>query len=629
MRSLILAICLVLLALSSRADHVAGGEISYQYLQKEGTRYQYRVTIRLYRDCSSLEPFENGAELHISNLSYYDKIIVPRQQTDLLAYTSLPFCAVNTPAGCYEVTTYETTITLPYSTEGYYLFYTGCCRNKPPVNVLTDGANAGSEDHNGVLVPGQGFTFRAFIPPHQTTEINSSPAPLQDSVISVCAGKPFRYRFRHQDEDGDSLSYSFCGSLGIMKNTLPFFTDANYAAGFSATAPFGGAGAVTIDAATGVLSGAPSRTGFYTLTLCIAEYRQGRQINTHRREQQVHVYQCELQPPNDIMNCESNLALFTNSNNPENRYSWDFGVPETGSDTSSRLFPLYHYPRDGAFTVTLRATNPVSGCSDTVQSSVKISRGLQADFTWNDPICHGEQLVLHDLSTTAVGNIKSYQWENANDRTLIGNTPSLTYPYSVPDHVIYPLSIRLTVTTDSGCKKSILKVVEIQPKPRAYAGPDTVLALNQSYRMQGSGTGNLLWSPATGLSNPQLANPVLTGTSHEVYVLRAGIAQCVAYDTVVIKYLNGPDIYIPTAFTPNGDGRNDVFHFLPVSVQVHQFFIYNRWGKPLYTSTDYRKGWDGTHHGRPQPPGTYVFLAEATDSNGKKFIKKGILQLIR
>lgn len=629
MRRILFAAFYICLSLYARADHVAGGEISYQFMQKDGSRYQYRVTLRLYRDCSSLEPLEESALLQVSNLSFYSKTPVPLQQTIRLPYTTLPSCAVNSPSGCFEVSIYETTLILPSSTEGYYLFYAGCCRNKTPVNILTDGANAGSEDHNGVIVPGQGFTFRAFIPPHNLTEINSSPTLLQDSIISICAGKPTRYRFPYEDADGDSLAYSFCGSLGLMKNTLPFFTDANYAPGFSGTAPMGGSPLVVLDPRSGTITGTPTRPGFYTITLCIEEFRQGRHINTHRREQQVHVYQCDLQPPKDILNCESNLALFTNTNNTENHYSWDFGVPGIGSDTSSRLFPLYHYPQDGVFTVTLRATNPALGCSDSTHASVKIARGLAADFTWNDPICHGEELVLQDKSSTPFGQIKSYHWENINEQKTIGNTPSLTYNYSVPDNVVFPLSIQLTVTNDSGCKKSILKVVEIQPRPSVHAGPDTVLARNQPYQMQGSGTGSLLWSPVTGLNNPLLPNPTLTGNRDEVYVLKAGIDECAAYDTVVIRYFDSPDIFIPTAFSPNGDGLNDILHFLPVSMQVRRFYIYNRWGEALHTSTDYRKGWDGTHKGRPQPPGTYLWLVEATDSNGLKITKKGTLQLIR
>ena len=142
------------------------------------------------------------------------------------------------------------------------------------------------------------------------------------------------------------------------------------------------------------------------------------------------------------------------------------------------------------------------------------------------------------------------------------------------------------------CKKSILKVVEIQPRPSVHAGPDTVLARNQPYQMQGSGTGSLLWSPVTGLNNPLLPNPTLTGNRDEVYVLKAGIDECAAYDTVVIRYFDSPDIFIPTAFSPNGDGLNDILHFLPVSMQVRRFYIYNRWGEALHTSTDYRKGWE-------------------------------------
>ena len=629
MRNIVFSLVFLLSGLISYADHIAGGEVSYQFLSKDGTTYGYRVTVRMYRDCSSLEPLEDMGTLYISNLSYFEKIAIPRREVQPLPYTFLPYCVVNQPSGCYEVAIYETDIALNYSTEGYYLYFTGCCRNKTPVNILTDGASLGSEDHNGVLVPGQGYTFRGFIPPH-SIETNTSPQLASDSVLSLCVNKPFQYRFKYTDPDSDSIFYSLCSSLGIQKNTLSFFTDANYAPGFSGTTPVSGAPGISINPVTGVISGTPNRAGFYTLTICIGEYRAGKLLTVHRREQQIQVYQCQLQPPKDIFNCESPLALYTNTNNTDNHYSWDFGVPELASDTSSRLFPVYNYPRDGAFTVTLKALNPVSGCTDSVTSSVKVQRGLKADFTWNDPVCNGEELRLQSTSATPLGNIVDYRWELVNDRTLIGTTPNFTYQYTAPNNAVFPLSIQLTVTTDSGCRKSLLKVVEIYPVPQAFAGPDTILALNQPYTMQGSGAGNYTWTPPTDLSNPFVANPVLTGNRDQTYVLKVGANdRCVDFDTVHIRYLAGPDIYVPTAFTPNGDGTNDVFRFTPVSMQVHRFSIFNRWGEVLYSSTDYRKGWDGTKTNKPQPPGTYLWVAETTTANGERMIKKGILQLIR
>jgi gliding motility-associated-like protein len=630
MRIIAISLFFLLSVLSAHADHIAGGEISYRFLSKDGTNYAYRVTIRFYRDCSSLEPLEPAAVLQVSNRSFYEKIDIQQRSKGPLSYTYLPYCTVNRPSGCYEIAIYEGDITVKYSTEGYYLFVTGCCRNKTPVNILTDEASLGAEDHNGVPVPGQGYTLQAFIPPHNTTEFNTSPQPVTDSVLSICESRPFQYRFAHEDPDGDSLVYALCGSLGIMKNTLPFFTDANYASGFSGTTQVGGVPALSINPKTGLIAGTPNRTGFYTLTICIGEYRAGKIISNHRKELQIEVYQCKLQPPKDITNCESPLALFTNTNNTDNHYSWDFGVPELSSDTSSRLFPFYNYPRDGDFTVTLKAFNPATGCGDTVRSSVRILRGLVADFTWNGPICNGEDIRLQSNASTPAGNIVDYKWELVNDRKLIGTTPALTFSYPAPNTAVFPLSVQLTVTTDSGCKKSMLKVIEIHPYPQAYAGPDTVLAFNQPYTMQGSGAGAYTWSPATGLSNPNIANPVLTGNRDQTYVLKVGANdRCVDYDTVTIRYFAGPEVYVPTAFTPNGDGINDIFHFTPVSMQVRSFSIFNRWGEVLYSSTDYRRGWDGTKNNKPQPQGTYLWVAEAINSNGERVIKKGLAQLIR
>ncbi|MFM7222842.1 MAG: T9SS type B sorting domain-containing protein, partial [Bacteroidota bacterium] len=88
--------------------------------------------------------------------------------------------------------------------------------------------------------------------------------------------------------------------------------------------------------------------------------------------------------------------------------------------------------------------------------------------------------------------------------------------------------------------------------------------------------------------------------------------------------------YIPDAFTPNGDGINDVIRpVAPGIVRLKWFKIYNRWGNLLYESSDLKQGWNGTYRGQQQPPETYIWLIEGVDTNGKNIKKTGMLSLIR
>lgn len=93
---------------------------------------------------------------------------------------------------------------------------------------------------------------------------------------------------------------------------------------------------------------------------------------------------------------------------------------------------------------------------------------------------------------------------------------------------------------------------------------------------------------------------------------------------------NGPDLYVPSAFTPNGDGRNDIIRPVGVGIaQLQHFRVFNRWGQLLFATSQFGKGWDGSYSGVQQPAGTYVFEAIGTDQLGNRIYKKGTLVLIR
>ncbi len=88
---------------------------------------------------------------------------------------------------------------------------------------------------------------------------------------------------------------------------------------------------------------------------------------------------------------------------------------------------------------------------------------------------------------------------------------------------------------------------------------------------------------------------------------------------------------MPNAFTPNADGENDVFR-VPYSMaeEVTKFSVYNRWGELIFSTTNLNEGWDGTFGGKPQSPGTYVWMIEYKDLlSNKSATAKGTVILIR
>ena len=110
------------------------------------------------------------------------------------------------------------------------------------------------------------------------------------------------------------------------------------------------------------------------------------------------------------------------------------------------------------------------------------------------------------------------------------------------------------------------------------------------------------WEPATGLSDPLAENPVASPAVTTVYCLVVSNDHCSAsaVEKVEVFY----DLQMPNAFTPDGDGKNDLYRVPPgITVTIKRLSIFNRWGGQVFSTDDSMQGWDGTSNGRPQPAG--------------------------
>jgi len=128
-----------------------------------------------------------------------------------------------------------------------------------------------------------------------------------------------------------------------------------------------------------------------------------------------------------------------------------------------------------------------------------------------------------------------------------------------------------------------------------------------------------------------IPDPIASGTRDITYTLKVSTPiGCYGIDSIHVRYLKGPDIYVPTAFTPNGDGHNDVLRPFPVGiVKLDYFRVYNRWGELVFETSQYLQGWNGYYRGKPADPGGYVWVVKGEDERGRTFLKKGVAVLIR
>ena len=105
---------------------------------------------------------------------------------------------------------------------------------------------------------------------------------------------------------------------------------------------------------------------------------------------------------------------------------------------------------------------------------------------------------------------------------------------------------------------------------------------------------------------------------------------CTDDDDIFIKVYEGPAYYLPNAFTPNGDGLNDVFLPVPVGIRSTDYFrVFDRYGAKMYETRQWMQGWDGTLKGKPASAGTYVWMIKGIDTNGSVVEMKGTVILLR
>lgn len=268
------------------------------------------------------------------------------------------------------------------------------------------------------------------------------------------------------------------------------------------------------------------------------------------------------------------------------------------------------------------------GCVNTDSVLVKVRKPFTITASSNDTICIGQSTVLH------ASGAEIYRWSPANslnDSTAANPvaSPTVTTTYTVTGY-------------DSlSCFQSTATVrVVVYPYPVVNAGRDTTIRGGTSVRLLpqlSNDVSSVLWSPPISLSCTTCLNPVaspIKTTTYRITASNPGI--CSSYDDVKVTVLcDRNSIFIPNAFTPNGDNVNDRFYVMGYGIKnVKSMRIYNRWGNLIFEknyveANDMLQGWDGTMKGQPAPPGVFTYTAEIICGDGGIFPVSGTVILIR
>jgi gliding motility-associated-like protein len=309
---------------------------------------------------------------------------------------------------------------------------------------------------------------------------------------------------------------------------------------------------------------------------------------------------------------------------PSNWY-WSFGDGQTANISNSNS--ATHNYGTAASGIVVRHAVTYGGCaSDTTEHTIPtIYPNPTASFALNDlTICKNEVLTI---SGSGSPDITQWNWNFGNGT---GNTaPPFTRPYNSTG----TFDISLSVVNAGGCTATANNAqLIVAPIPNVNAGPDIFFRPGESRQIAASASNpsgyDFLWTPSIALSATNILNPITSATSNQMYVLTATdkIAGCQASDSLWVKIAS--TIFVPNAFTPNGDGRNDDWKIPALEAYPNcKVSIFNRYGQRIFESKGYNRPWDGNFKGSAQPMGAYIYLIHPGEANME--ILKGTITIIR
>nr|HQE11660.1 gliding motility-associated C-terminal domain-containing protein [Flavipsychrobacter sp.] len=333
--------------------------------------------------------------------------------------------------------------------------------------------------------------------------------------------------------------------------------------------------------------------------------------------------------------CAGDTLTFTYYGNADGdtgvTFNWTFPTGTTVLSGTGQGPYVVRFDSSGQPMLKLIADN--HGCmSPEAKYLVEVRALPKFDIDMQDQACVGDVVNVTSLQITPA--IDSFLWDfDGGSKTYASETAG-------PFGIIWASSGQKTVTvvaTDNACKSApVQDVITIRELPDAsirrvnggnkICAGDSVL-LESSYRWDYT----YFWQPTQYFSEQnQYRQWARIDYGRMVSLQITDGFNCTATDSIWLQPENCCEVYFPSAFSPNGDGRNDIFR--PIT-QGHQkislFVVKNRWGQQVYEGLDDRWGWDGTFAGKAQDVGVYFYYIKYKCADGKYYEDKGEVTLVR
>ena len=326
--------------------------------------------------------------------------------------------------------------------------------------------------------------------------------------------------------------------------------------------------------------------------------------------------------------CNPYVVVFANTsvdNVGTPAYQWWFGDGTTYTGTTP---PGHFYPDTGTYSVMLVMTDTAACNSpDTIIQRIHIySFRVSAHFTIPDSICEYTPFT----PITGTSNATNVTWTFGNGQTSTAVLPSIVYD------TVGTFTITVIAQNPGSCNgaDTFTQIIIVMPLPTAaftYAPLTPEPNVPTSFTNQSVNATRYLWEFGDNTTSVEV-NPVhqynRTG-NYKVCLHAYNISNC---PSVVCKTINAevqPLVGLPTGFSPNGDGENDILYVRGAAIAKLDLKIFNRWGQLVFETTSQQIGWDGTYNGQPQPVEAYAYVLDVSFIDGTAKLLKGNITLLR
>ncbi|HXS35185.1 MAG TPA: gliding motility-associated C-terminal domain-containing protein [Flavipsychrobacter sp.] len=312
-------------------------------------------------------------------------------------------------------------------------------------------------------------------------------------------------------------------------------------------------------------------------------------------------------------------------------------TPSAFSYTTTLSSGIHNIDIEVQNTPTIAPTNPtgldISGTIKSIHKSI-IDRDNYPSYVCNktvipDTLSIQETKTGCDSFSFMAGSndtvITIYNWDFGDGSTGTANPTIHTYSKSGT------YTVTLITTDGSGKKDTAVYTVKVPEHSYIKASGDTVVCKGGPAQLLAIGGISYTWSPATWLNDPNIANPIASPDTAITYTV-TGIDgnDCPSSDSVRINIMDcTASVDVPEAFSPNGDGSNDILYVRGINIRSVHFIVFDRWGIKVFETDNINRGWDGTYNGKIQPVETYAYILKAITINGLEINKKGNVTLLR